>query len=379
MSKQVSAPNRETEASLRAEIARLNKVVNALMDRAERSTNTYSSYFNQFQTTVMLESLIQQRTAELAIALHENEKMTRALREAEQKFHSVLDQSMVGITLLIESRFQYANPKFAEIIGYDADEILSRSPADIALENDQALADALCGQGAGNGDSAAIIVANVRRKDGQVITVEISGSKPVEINGQPALISVWQDITEKLRIEREVMALQAQLQEQAIHDPLTGLYNRLFLIDNLERELSQAERAGGVVSVIMTDIDHFKAVNDEYGHLAGDEVLRHFASIMKNHARCSDMACRYGGEEFFLVLPDTALEVARDRAEQLRQAVAEQTPRFENRDIPITASFGVASFAPDGGMSATDFIGKADAALYQAKNSGRNRVVCGGG
>ncbi|MGZ4960730.1 MAG: diguanylate cyclase [Methylomonas sp.] len=376
MTKQTSVPNCETEASLRAEIARLNKVVNALMDRAERSTNTYSSYFNQFQTTVMLESLIQQRTQELANALHENEKITRALREAEQKFHSVLDQSMVGITLLIENRFQYANPKFAEILGYSTDEILCRSPSDIALENDQALVNALGGQGAGNGDSAASIVANVRRKDGQVITVEISGSTPVDINGQPALISVWQDITEKLRIEREVMALQAQLQEQAIHDPLTGLYNRLFLIDNLERELSQAKRAGCEVSVIMTDIDHFKAVNDDYGHLAGDEVLRHFARIMKTHARCSDMACRYGGEEFFLVLPDTPLDVARERAEQLRQAVAEQIPQFENRDIHITASFGVATFPLDRGISAIDLIGEADAALYQAKNSGRNRVIC---
>lgn len=378
MTKQPSMQNRDTEAALRAEIARLNKVVTALMDRAERSTNIYSSYFNQFQTTVMLESLIQQRTEELAIALHENEKMTRALREAEQKFHCVLDQSMVGITLLIESRFQYANPKFAEIIGYSTEEILGRTPAEIAHENDPALVNGIGGQGAGNDESLASFIANVRRKDGQIISVEISGSRPVEIHGQMALISVWQDITEKLRIEREVMALQAQLQEQAIHDPLTCLYNRLFLIDNLERELSQAKRSGSVVSVIMTDIDHFKAVNDDYGHLAGDEVLRHFASILKTHARCSDLACRYGGEEFFLVLPDTVLEVARERAEQLRQAVAEQAAQFEGREIPITASFGVASFTLDGGMSAIDLIGKADAALYQAKKGGRNRVVCGG-
>lgn len=376
MLKQTSAQNRETEESLRNEIARLHKIVNVLMDRAERSTNTYSSSFNQFQTTVMLESLIQQRTEELEIALHENEKMTRALREAEQKFHCVLDQSMVGITLLIENRFQYANPKFAEITGYSTDEILSQSPADIAPDNDQTLVNALGGQNASGSGSASNLVAYVRRKNGQVITVEISGSMSVDINGQPALIFVWQDITEKLRIEREVMALQAQLQEQAIHDPLTGLYNRLFLIDNLERELSQAERASGMLSVIMTDIDHFKAVNDDYGHLTGDEVLRHFAQILKTHARCSDMACRYGGEEFFLVLPDTTAEVARERAEQLRQAVAEQSAQFESRDIAITASFGVAALPLEGGISAIDLIGKADAALYQAKNGGRNRVVC---
>jgi diguanylate cyclase (GGDEF)-like protein/PAS domain S-box-containing protein len=376
MAKQSPALSRDSEEALRNEIARLNKVVNALMDRAERSTNTYSSYFNQFQTTVMLESLVQQRTHELEVALHENEKITRALREAEKRFYSVLDQSMVGITLLIENRFYYANPKFAEIIGYSIDEILQQHPSYFALENDQTLVNTLGGQEANHNDPQISFSAHVQRKDGQIITVEISGSRPVDINGKPALISVWQDITEKLRIEREVMALQAQLQEQAIHDPLTGLYNRLFLIDNLERELKQAERAGGALSVIMIDIDHFKAVNDRYGHLAGDEVLRHFARILKTHARSSDMACRYGGEEFFLVLPDTCLEVAGERAEQLRQTLTEQNPQFESRDIAITASFGVASFSLDGGVSTIDLIGKADAALYQAKNSGRNRVVC---
>jgi diguanylate cyclase (GGDEF)-like protein/PAS domain S-box-containing protein len=371
------SPNQETEQTLQNEIARLNKVVNALMDRAERCTNTYSSHFNQFQATVMLENLVQQRTQELKAALRENEKINRALREAEQKFHCVLDQSMVGITLLVENRFHYANPKFADIIGYGIEEILQMSPAAITPENDQTLANKFGEQGTDGDFPQIIFSANARRKDGQIITVEIAGSMPVDINGQAALISVWQDITEKLRIESEIMGLQAKLQEQAIHDSLTGLYNRSFLLENLERELKQAERTSEVVSVIMTDIDHFKAVNDRYGHLAGDEVLRHFARILKAHARCSDIASRYGGEEFFLVLPNTSLEVASERAEQLRQSIVEQTPRFDTRDIPITASFGVAMFPRDGVVSGIDLIGKADAALYQAKNTGRNRVVCG--
>ncbi len=368
--------NQETKQTLRNEIARLNKVVNALMDRAERCTNTYSSHFNQFQATVMLENLVQQRTQELEAALRENEKINRALREAEQKFHCVLDQSMVGITLLVENRFHYANPKFADIIGYDIEEILQLGPTAITPENDQTLANKFGEQGKDGNFTQITFSANALRKDGQIITVEIAGSSPVDINGKPALILVWQDITEKLRIEREIMALQAKLQEQAIRDPLTGLYNRLFLIENLERELKQAERTGEKACVIMTDIDHFKAVNDRYGHLAGDEVLRHFARIMKHHTPCSDIACRYGGEEFFLVLPNTSLEVACERAEQLRQAVAEQTPQFETRDIPITASFGVAGFPREGVFSGIDLIGKADAALYQAKDTGRNRVVC---
>jgi diguanylate cyclase (GGDEF)-like protein/PAS domain S-box-containing protein len=363
------------EQALRNEIVRLNKIIEVLMNRAERSSSVHSSDFNLFQSAILLEEQVLRRTQELEASLRENEKINRALREAENKFHSVLDQSLVGITMVVDGRFQYANPKFAEIIGYSVDEILQLGPTDITPESDRAYAIEAMRRGLAGELKQISLVVNALRKDGSIITVEISGNAAINIGGKSALIEVWADITEKLRIEREVNALQNQLREQAIRDPLTGLYNRLYLNESLERELILAERHDYCVSVVMTDLDHFKAVNDCYGHLAGDEVLRVFAGLMKRHSRSSDINCRYGGEEFFLVLPDMAEEKACERAEQLRAAIAAESVVFGEADIPVTASFGVASF-PNDGKTGNDLMMAADKALYAAKDAGRNRVKC---
>jgi diguanylate cyclase (GGDEF)-like protein len=168
--------------------------------------------------------------------------------------------------------------------------------------------------------------------------------------------------------------LQQKLADQSVHDALTGLHNRRYLEEALGRDLILAERHGHPVSVIMADIDHFKKVNDRYGHLAGDEILRGFAAILKRNARASDIYCRYGGEEFLLVFPQMPVEKAAARAEQLRRTIAAAPLRYGAIAIPITASFGVAGF-PDNGRSSDSIVDAADKALYEAKNNGRNRVA----
>lgn len=172
---------------------------------------------------------------------------------------------------------------------------------------------------------------------------------------------------------REVRALQAQLREQAIHDPLTGLYNRRYLDETLGRELVRAQRYGHPVGVIMGDIDHFKVVNDTYGHPAGDAVLRAFGGLLQHAARGSDICCRYGGEEFLLVLFDTAMEDAFRRAEQIRAMLAATPVTWETSVIQVTASFGVSTF-PEHGQTGAALIAAADAALYAAKAGGRDQV-----
>jgi diguanylate cyclase (GGDEF)-like protein len=181
------------------------------------------------------------------------------------------------------------------------------------------------------------------------------------------------DVTERTRAEREVQALQEKLREQSTRDALTGLYNRRYLEETLGRELLLAERNGHPVSVIMGDLDHFKAVNDHYGHLGGDEVLRAFGALLKRHARGSDIYCRYGGEEFLLVLPGMAEEHAAARAELLRGTIEAAPVGFGALTIAVTASFGVATFPRDG-QSSDGLIAAADSALYAAKAAGRNRV-----
>jgi diguanylate cyclase len=159
---------------------------------------------------------------------------------------------------------------------------------------------------------------------------------------------------------KAIHALQGQLHEQANRDPLTGLYNRRYLDSTLEREL--------------IDIDHFKQINDTYGHQAGDEVLKQLAALLTEQARAADVPCRFGGEEFLLLLPNMPQNVALERAEQWRNAFAATTIAFGEFRMQVTLSFGIATY-PGHGISAAELIRCADHALYRAKKEGRNRVV----
>jgi diguanylate cyclase (GGDEF)-like protein/PAS domain S-box-containing protein len=160
-----------------------------------------------------------------------------------------------------------------------------------------------------------------------------------------------------------------------IRDPLTGLLNRLGMEDSFDRELDRARRKNESVGVIMLDIDHFKIYNDTYGHLAGDKVLCALGKFLLSFSRRYDISCRFGGEELLIILPGTSLEVACRRAEELRSKV-EQLEVRDNGNIlhTVKVSLGVASF-PNHGSTPMELIRAADAALYQAKAEGRNRVV----
>lgn len=175
----------------------------------------------------------------------------------------------------------------------------------------------------------------------------------------------------------KIEELHGLLREQAIRDPLTGLFNRRYLEESLDRELARALREGYPVSVVMADIDHFKRMNDTYGHPAGDEVLRQLAHLLQEQARASDIPCRYGGEEFLLVLPHANTATAMERADQWRQAFAQLQVPFGSFQLQATLSAGVASY-PGHGRSAAALIDAADRALYAAKHQGRNRVCQAG-
>jgi diguanylate cyclase (GGDEF)-like protein len=170
------------------------------------------------------------------------------------------------------------------------------------------------------------------------------------------------------------LRLRDALREMALRDTLTGLYNRRYLEDAIVRELHRAERGGKPVAVIMIDIDHFKRFNDKYGHDAGDFVLGAVGRTITANVRPSDLACRYGGEELAVVMPDANLEVACARAEKLRLAVRETNLTHLGQNLPApSASFGVAAFPMHGGKPA-ELFKAADLALYEAKQRGRDRV-----
>ena len=296
-------------------------------------------------------------------------------REAAEKklrlFRALIDQSNDAIEVidLQTQRLIDANDKACTDLGYSREELLSLSVTDI-----DAAGDPVRNREIGKRleqDGFVVIESLHRRKDQSVFPVELS--LRMIVLDKPYVVSVARDITERKQAEQEVQALQQMLREQAIHDPLTGLYNRRYLEEVLARELIVAERKGHCVSAIMGDLDHFKLVNDNYGHRAGDEVLRKFATLLKSCSRGSDVDCRYGGEEFLLLLPDMNEQTARERAETLRLALAATPVRFEGSVIAVTGSFGVASF-PRHARTGDGLISAADKALYAAKEAGRNRV-----
>jgi diguanylate cyclase (GGDEF)-like protein len=171
--------------------------------------------------------------------------------------------------------------------------------------------------------------------------------------------------------------LQEKLREQANRDSLTGLFNRRYLEGTLERELARGRREAAPLTMLLLDIDHFKLVNDTYGHQAGDEVLRAFGALLAEHARTEDIVCRYGGEEFLMVMPKMSLVIARERAAALLKLVQNQTVSFGELRIRITTSIGIAAI-PEHSDTAEGLIRCADEALYLAKRNGRNRVVAFG-
>ncbi|AQZ94545.1 diguanylate cyclase [Halopseudomonas phragmitis] len=182
------------------------------------------------------------------------------------------------------------------------------------------------------------------------------------------------DVTGIALNKRQLEAANLQLREQAHRDGMTGLLNRRYWEQSLEREFARYQRYETPASLVMFDIDNFKPINDNHGHQTGDEVIREAARVIREHARETDYAGRYGGEEFVLLLPDTSLQGAAQLAERLRQAMERLIVEHLEQRVSFTISLGVAQFSEEM-SSAFDLVAAADSALYQSKQAGRNRTT----
>ena len=204
------------------------------------------------------------------------------------------------------------------------------------------------------------------------------------LNGR---LIVFRDVTDRKEVEKdlryamdrmqtqliEIGLLQSQLREQAIRDALTNLFNRRYLEETLERELARAARERYPLCVVMIDIDHFKDVNDTHGHGAGDLVLRALADRVTKQSRQGDFVCRFGGEEFVLVMPNIGIEIAKERALELHRIIEELSVLYGRFNLSITVSMGLACY-PEHGDTKEDLMRAADKALYTAKREGRNQI-----
>ena len=284
-------------------------------------------------------------------------------RAAHASLEAIVDHTPVGLLFLDgERRILHCNPAFLRMTGYREEEVLGRTTA--FLYTSHAVYEA-------TGEAVYPVLREGHtyeierefvRANGEVITVSLLG-RPLD----PSALSqgfVWvvQDISER-------KALQAALEREATFDQLTGALNRRRTEQALSREMERSNRHGTALSVALLDIDHFKAVNDRFGHAVGDEVLSDLVQRCSASLRATDLIGRWGGEEFLLVLPDTGQESALQLAERLRQRISEGRTSTGQR---VTASFGVAVYQP--GESLAPLLKRADDALYRAKDRGRNRV-----
>jgi len=191
-----------------------------------------------------------------------------------------------------------------------------------------------------------------------------------------------QELKVRLRAGKRIIDLQSQLTEardalqyQAAHDALTGLWNRAHILDAVDRELARAQRESRPLSIVMVDVDHFKRINDTYGHPGGDAVLADLGRRMRSGMRTYDMLGRYGGEEFLVVLPGADRDAAVRQTERVRRLICDTPVLHAELSIPCSISLGAAVFTGDTAVTAEDLIKRADDALYQAKNAGRDQTV----
>lgn len=266
-----------------------------------------------------------------------------------------------------EGYIKWINPAFSHLTGYSKEEAIGKRPSDLVKSGVQDVRfyqDMWAKLLAGEHWRGEIIN---KHKDGELYHEELSIA-PVKNSAGEIInfIGIKEDISER-------KALEEKLQQLANTDPLTGLFNRRVFLERLKHESDRISRLGGFAALLMLDLDFFKHINDTYGHSTGDEALRQFAKIVKNHSRSMDVPARLGGEEFAILLPSTGQNEADIVAERLRKEVSEISIEHPKGIVQMTVSIGgalISTYNADGELA----LSHADNALYIAKKTGRNRI-----
>jgi len=296
----------------------------------------------------------------------EHGKRVFTLHGAEHPYRVLIEEMNEGaVTLDSQGGVLYSNPRFADMVKAPLEQVVGVSIYRWVMPEDRAGLEALL-------KSANSITrrreVRLRCMDGSEIASNLSSSTLPGGEGPACFCLVATDLTDQNRART---ALEAWHQ-QATHDCLTGVFNRSAILEILQRELARRKRDGSSPCLTIADVDHFKSVNDTYGHTVGDEVLREIIRRLQAQIRPYDSIGRYGGEEFLVVAPNCSSARARTLAERLRTCVANRPFQTDAGVIPITLSLGVVTCS--GNLAVDTLFDLADGALYRAKHNGRNRV-----
>jgi diguanylate cyclase (GGDEF)-like protein/PAS domain S-box-containing protein len=312
--------------------------------------------------------LFRRLVAELERSIVHVRDREEELRQAEERFRSSFDDAAIGMALVgLDGRWFRVNDALSRITGYSQDELVGMSFRDVTPADDVgADEDALAALVAGDRETFHAEKRYVR-SDNTIVWIALSVSTVRDSEGKPQhLISQMQDITARKAAERE-------LAERALHDPLTGLPNRLLFGDRVEVALARIERTGWPVAVFFIDLDRFKLVNDSLGHAVGDRMLAEVAQRLERIVRPADTVARFGGDEFTLLCENTGEQAASMVAERILAAV-EEPVLIDGRELFVNASIGIA-VVRDHRVKAEGMLRDADAAMYRAKDQGRSRFA----
>jgi len=299
----------------------------------------------------------------------DGDSVTPAALGDQERFRLAFEYANSGIALIdLEGNIFEANKACSDLFGCTTDEMKCLNLLDIWVPEDRAEAMADLRKAVSGSKADTAFERRYRNKKGEILFAEVVRGLARGQDGEPKFfVASFRDITESKR-------LQTLLEERASTDPLTGAMNRHGIEERVRYELMRSDRYGDNLSLVLIDLDHFKAVNDTYGHLAGDRILRGFCDIARSCLRSTDSLGRVGGEEFVALLSETGLTGAQLFAERLRTTL--EGFRFDG-GIRVTASMGVAGHRE--GEEFSSLMERADASMYRAKKGGRNRVVLDSG
>lgn len=315
----------------------------------------------------------------LAATLDRQRKLRASYALGMRRYRLLADNSRdIVVVATLEGRRIYVSPAVEDVLGWRQDDWLNRDAADSMHPHDIPAFQRML-KGLVQGTDRGNFRYRTRHRKGHYVWMEASFRVlPDEQTGEPdGFVASLRDISERVVAAQKLEEAHRMLQQQAQRDGLTQLSNRRYFDEALEREWRRGRRTRNPVALLMVDLDHFKQINDSYGHRAGDQCLRHLAPLLKEVAkRPSDVIARYGGEEFALLLPDVSLDAAMMLAELLCIKVREA--QFDigiGRPLRLQVSVGVAAEVPDKGNRADQLVEMADRALYTAKQLGRDRVA----